>query len=235
MTQRDHQPADQDASLRRAVLLAAILSIVATLVAGAALAVVLVRGSDQPAQADTTACRTVTWYAVPSTSGLPSGWTIASTRFLVDVLTTTLVGPAPSGATQGPTAFVSISCYGADAELAFARDHDSAVGAGSTNVSVTQLGDETAAVTSPLLGSNTIFVRRGSLVADITAPTTLDLAVLQSVAGAVDTAMSRALSASPRPSSTPAGARARRSLRPPPHRSSRAPSRASVQARARLP
>ena len=205
MTQRDHQPADQDPPFRRAVLMAAILSIVATLVAGAALAVVLVRGSNQPAQADTTACRTVTWYAVPSASALPSGWAIASTRFLVDVLTTTLVGPTPSGATQGPTAFISVSCYGVDAELAFARDHDSAVGAGSTDVSVTQLGDETAAVTSPRLGSNTIFIRRGTLVADITAPTTLDLAVLQSVAVAVDGAMSQALSASPRPSSAGAG------------------------------
>jgi hypothetical protein len=204
MNPRDHQPVDRDQPFRRAVLLTAILSIVATLLAGAALAVGLVRGSNQPLQADTTACRTVTWYAVPGVSALPSGWAIASTRFLVDVLTTTLVGPTPSGATQGPTAFISVSCYGADAALAFTRDHDSAIGAGSTDLSVTQLGDQTAAVTSPRLGSNTIFIRRGTLVADITAPTTLDLGVLQSVAGAVDGAMRQALSASPGPSSTAA-------------------------------
>jgi len=201
MTRQDRQPTRQGVPLRRAVILTAILSVVATLVAVGALAVVLVRGPDK-GPADTNACRTVTWYAVPSAATLPSGWTIASTRFLVDVLTTTLVGPTPSSGTQAPTAFISISCYGTDAELAFARDHDSAVGAGSTEVSVPQLGDQLAAVTSTRTGSNTIFIRRGTLVADITAPTTLDMAVLQSVAGAVDGAMVQALSASPRPSTT---------------------------------
>jgi hypothetical protein len=205
MTRRDHQPTNRDAQLRRPVILTAILSIAATAVAVGALAVVLTRGSDQSGQADANACRTVTWYAVPSVAALPSGWAIASTRFLVDVLTTTLVGPTPSGATQGPTAFISVSCYGTDAQLAFARDHDSAVGAGSTDVGAPQLGDESAAVTSARTGSNTIFIRRGTLVADITAPTTLDQAVLQSVAGVVDGAMVQALSASPRPSATGAG------------------------------
>jgi hypothetical protein len=181
---------------------AAVLSVVAMLVAVGAVAVVLIRGSDTSSQADAKACRTVTWYAVPSAASLPAGWEIVSTRFLVDVLTTTLAGPTPSGSTQGPTAFISISCYGTDAQLAFARDHDSAVGAGSTDLSVPQLGDESAAVTSTRTVSNTIFVRRGILVADITAPTTVDQAVLQSVAGAVDAAMVQALSASPRPSST---------------------------------
>jgi len=202
MTRRDHQSTNRDAQLRRPVILTAILSIAATAVAVGALGVVLTRGSDQSGQADANACRTVTWYAVPSAASLPSGWAIASTRFLVDVLTTTLVGPTPSGATQAPTAFISISCYGTDAQLAFARDHDSAVGAGSTEVSVPQLGDQLAAVTSTRTGSNTIFIRRGTLVADITAPTTLDMTVLQSVAGAVDGAMVQALSASPRPSTT---------------------------------
>jgi hypothetical protein len=178
-----------------------VLSIVATLVAGAALAVVFLRESDQAGQADATACRTVTWYAVPNAAALPSGWAIASTRFLVDVLTTTLAGPTPSGSTQGPTAFISLSCYGTDAQLAFARDHDSAVGAGSTDVSVPPVGDESAAVTSTSTVSTTIFIRRGTLVADITAPTTVDLAVLESIGGAVDGAMTQALSASPRPSS----------------------------------
>jgi hypothetical protein len=181
---------------------AAVLSVVAMLVAVGAVVVVLIRGSDTSGQADAKACRTVTWDAVPSAASLPAGWEIASTRFLVDVLTTTLAGPTPSGSTQGPTAFISISCYGTDAQLAFARDHDSAVGAGSTDLSVPQLGDESAAVTSTRTVSNTIFVRRGILVADITAPTTVDQAVLQSVAGAVDAAMVQALSASPRPSST---------------------------------
>jgi hypothetical protein len=202
MSRRDREAVGSGAPYRRTVVVAAVLSVVAILVAVGAVALVLIRGSDTSSQADAKACRTVTWYAVPSVSSLPAGWAIASTRFLVDVLTTTLAGPTPSGSTQGPTAFISISCYGTDAQLAFARDHDSAVGAGSTDLSVPQLGDESAAVTSTRTVSNTIFVRRGILVADITAPTTVDQAVLQSVAGAVDAAMVQALSASPRPSST---------------------------------
>ncbi len=204
MSRRDREAVGSGDRYRRTVVVAAALSIVAMLVAVVAVAIVLVRGSDSSSQADAKACRTVTWYAVPSATSLPSGWAIASTRFLVDVLTTTLVGPTPSDGTQAPTAFISISCYGTDAQLAFARDHDSAVGAGSTDMSVPQLGDESAAVTSTRTVSNTIFVRRGILVADITTPTTVDQAVLESVAGAVDAAMVQALSASPRPSSTSA-------------------------------
>ena len=125
MSRRDHEPAGSGTPDRGSVILAVVLSIVAILVAGAALGVVLVRGSGQTGQPDATACRTVTWYAVPNAATLPAGWAIASTRFLVDVLTTTLAGPTPSGSTQAPTAFISISCYGTDAQLAFARDHDS--------------------------------------------------------------------------------------------------------------
>ena len=204
MSPRDRAPVGSGAAYRRTVVVAAVLSVVAILVAVGAVAVVLIRGSDTSSQADAKACGTVTWYAVPSAASLPQGWAIVSTRFLVDVLTTTVAGPTPSDGTQAPTAFISISCYGTDAQLAFARDHDSAVGAGSTDLSVPQLGDQSVAVTSTRMASNTIFVRRGSLVADITAPTTVDQAVLQTVAGAVDAAMVQALSASPRPSSTSA-------------------------------
>ena len=90
--------------LRRTVILTAILSVVATLVAVGTLAAVLVRGTDtgQAGQADPNACRTVAWSALPNAATLPSGWAIASTRFLVDIVTTTIVGPTPSGSTQAP-------------------------------------------------------------------------------------------------------------------------------------
>ena len=202
VSRRDHEPADSGTPYRGSVILAVVLSIVAIVVAGAALGVVLVRGPDQAAQPDTTGRPDGHLVAVPNAAALPSGWTIASTRFLVDVLTTTLAGPTPSGSTQGPTAFISISCYGNDAQLAFARDHDSAVGAGSTDVSMPPVGDEIggrhehAHWAAPRSSSGAEV-----LVADITAPTTVDMATLESVAGAVDGAMTQALSASPRPSS----------------------------------
>jgi len=211
MSRRERQPAVPSAPLRRAVIVTAILSVVATLLAVGALAVVLTRGTDtsptgQAGQADATACRTVTWNALPDVAALPSGWAIASTRFLVDIMTTTVVGPTPSGSTQGLAVFVSVSCFGTDARLALARDHEAALGAGGTDVGLPQLGDESLAVTSTLTGSTTIYIRRGILVADITAATSLDQAVLQAVAGAVDHAMVQAISATPRPSSTAAAA-----------------------------
>ena len=191
--------------LRRTVIVAAILSVVAMLVAVGALAVVLVRGTDT-GQAGSNACRTVTWNALPDVTALPSGWAIASTRFLVDIMTTTVVGPTPSGSTQALATFVSVSCYGTDAQLALARDHEAALGAGATDVSLPKLGDESLAVTSTRTGSTTIHIRRGILVADVEAATSLDQAVLQAVAGAVDRAMVQALSATPRPSSMAAAA-----------------------------
>jgi len=208
VSRRERQPAGQEAPLRRVILLTATLSFVATLVAVGALAVVLVRGADtgQTGQADPNACRTVTWSALPNVAELPAGWAIASTRFLVDVLTATFVGPVPSGSTEAPAAFVSISCYGSDAGLAFALDHEAARIAGSTDRSFPKLGDESLAVTSTRTSSTTVYVRRDILVADITASTSLDQAALETVAGAVDQAMIVALSASPRPSSTTAAA-----------------------------
>ena len=200
--------------LRRAVIVTAILSVVATLVAVGALVVVLVRGTDT-GQAGSNACRTVAWNALPNAAALPSGWAIASTRFLVDIMTTTVVGPTPSGSTQALATFVSVSCYGTDAQLALARDHEAALGAGATDVSLPKLGDESLAVTSTRTGSTTIHIRRGILVADVEAATSLDQAVLQAVAGAVDRAMVQALSATPRPSSMAAAGSAAASPAPP--------------------
>ncbi len=207
MSPKERQAGESGASLRRAVVLTAILSVAATLVAVGALAVALTRGTgaEQAAQADPNACRTVTWDALPDAAALPPGWSIASSRFLVDTVTTSLVGPAPSAPAQAPAAFVSVTCYGNDAALALARDHEAALGAGATDVSFPKLGDETVAITSTRTGGTTVYVRRGSLVADITASTSGDPAALQAVAEAVDAAMIRALSASPGPSAVGVG------------------------------
>jgi len=213
MSRRDRQPTGPSAPVRRAVILTAILSVVATAVAVVALAIVLTRGTDtgQTGQANANACRTVTWNALPDVAALPPNWAIASTRFFVDNLSTTLVGPAPSGSTQESAAFVSVSCYGSDAQLALASNHQAALGTGATDVSFPTLGDESLAVTSTRTNNTTVYIRRGILVADITAPTSLDQTVLQAVAAAVDGAMIQALSASPQPSPVGASSSARAS------------------------
>ena len=190
------------APLRRAVILTAILAIVAIAVAAGALVVTLSRGTTTaPASpTDETACRTVSWGALPDAASLPSGWAAASTRFLIGFMTTTLVGPTPSGSTQGPAALVSVTCYGTDAALALTRDHAAALAGGATDVSFPSLGEQSMAVTSTRTSSTTVYIRRGVLVADITSATSLDQTTLLAVAEAVDGAMTRALSATPPPS-----------------------------------
>ncbi len=202
MARRQTQQRPLPAAPHRATtLLALALGVVATLLAIGTLAIVLTRGTDQ-GQADATACRTVTWDALPDAATLPPGWTIASTRFLLDIMTTTVVGPAPSGSTQGLAAFVSVACFGSDAQLALAHDHDAAVRGGAQDVSLPQLGDASLAVTSAVTSSTTIYIRRGILVADVTGATSLDQSVLQSIAGSVDQAMVRVLAATSAPGST---------------------------------
>jgi hypothetical protein len=189
-------------------ILATILSVVATVVAVVAILVVLARDTDpdpapQAGTAGPDVCRTVTWSALPSAAALPPGWTVASTRFLVGILTATIVGPAPSDSTtQGPAAFVSVTCYGSDAGQALALDHAAALVSGATDTSFPKLGDESLAVTSTRTGSTTVYIRRGILVADLEAATSVDPAAFETVARAVDEAMKLALSGSGGPLST---------------------------------
>jgi hypothetical protein len=210
MSRRERQAAGSGASPRRAVIATLILSVVAMLISVGALAVVLTRGTNtaQTGGADPNACRTAAWGAVPSVTALPPGWAIASTRFFVDNLSTQLVGPVPSGSTEGTAAFVSVSCYGSDAALALARSHEAALAAGATDISFPRLGDESLAITSSLTGSTIAYIRRGVLVADVTAPTSLDPTAFQAIAGAVDAAMIQALSPSPGPSAAGASSSA---------------------------
>lgn len=206
MTRRDRQSTTQDVPLRRAVILAAILSVVATAVSIGALALVLARGTDtgRAGQPSPSVCRTVAWSALPGPDALPSGWAIASTRFLVDLVTTTIVGPAPSGSTQGPVVFVSVTCHGSDAGQAFALGRAAARVSGDADAAFPNLGDESFAVTSTRTSSLAVHVRRGILVADIEAATSVDQATVEAVARAVDDAMALALSGNPPPSPAPA-------------------------------
>ena len=199
-----------DRSLRPAVVLSVALSAVAIVVAVVALFALLTRppGTDPAAEAAPNACRTAAWGAVPSGAALPPGWTVVSARFFVDNVSVTLAAPSASGSTQDSSVFVSVSCFGSDAELALTRGYEAAVAAGATPVSFPVFGEEDYAVASTRTGSTTVALRRGILVAEITGATSLDPAGMQAVVGAVDAAMSNALAASPRPSAAGASASA---------------------------
>ena len=177
MSRSDRDLEEPGTPYRRAVLLTAILSIVATLIAGAALAVVLVRGSNQPAaQAEATACGTVTWYAIPERQRAPVG--------LGDRLDT-FPRRRPDDHAGRPDAVRRDAGTHRVRRASVATGPTRRGSSPATTIrpsvpaprtwTVTPLGDETAAVTSPRLGSTTDDLHpAGNIVADITAPTTLD-------------------------------------------------------------
>jgi hypothetical protein len=173
------------------VALAAVLGGVGALAAVAVLALSLAGNADQRT------CRTIAWAALPAGANLPSGWTIGSNRVFVNNLTTTLVGPEPSDSTQRAAAYVSVSCHGSDVQLALRRTHEAELAAGSIDEPLPTIGDESFAVRSAGAGSVTIFLRRGALLADVTAATTLDQSVFLGITQTIDDALVRVLAAGP--------------------------------------
>jgi hypothetical protein len=167
---------------------------VATTVSVAALALVLTRDDDRDL------CRSLAWSAVPLQTDLPSGWSLASSRLFVDNVTLTLVGPAVSGEAGSATVYVSVSCYGSDAKLALSGARDAAIATGARERPVQDLGDEALAMVSESIGT-TVYVRRGDLVADVTAPDSVADATFEALLFALDTAMSSAVAAGPATSS----------------------------------
>lgn len=196
MSRRDRDEPRRSAGSRALVFIAT-LSIVAALVAVGALAFTVTRGGDP------SGCRTVAWNAIPETSALPAGWSMVSNRVFPDNLSTTLVGPTPSGSTQGPAVYVSLICYGNDAALAMTRSRDGALAAGATDFAFPSIGDASFAVQSIAAGSTAVYVRRGVLIANLTAPTSMDQSTLDGLARTVDAAMTRALSGTQPPSFAP--------------------------------
>ncbi len=202
MSPRQREQSNRPMSAGRAVALTAALGIVAVVIGLGALGIALTRTA---APDD---CQATAWNAVPEADLLPSGWSMVTNRVFVDNLTTTLVGPVPSGSTQRPAVYVSLSCYGNDASLALRRAREGALAAGATDVALADLGDESLAVTSTSSGTTTVYVRRGDLVAELTAPATLDQATLSAMGQTVDAAMVHALAAGPAGSPLPQPSRA---------------------------
>jgi len=201
MSARQREQEAASAGIRRAIFLSVALSGLAAVIAVGALALALSRGSGQGE------CATVAWGAIPEARALPAGWSMVSNRVFIDNLSTTLLGPAPSGATQASAVYVSLSCYGSDGATAFRRAHDGALAAGASDVSFASLGDESFAVHSAPSSNTTVFIRHGALVADLTAPVSVDDATLAAIARVIDAGMLRALSGVAPPSVAPAAVR----------------------------
>lgn len=175
-----------------------VLSIVAIVVSGAAIAVTVLRGGASSAET----CRTLAWDALPDGSGLPEGWTVTAGSFYVDGAGTSLTGPEPADGSGPPTLYLQVTCYGSDSHLAMTRSHQSALAAGGTDAPLVGLGEESFSTEDPSNASTSVYVRRGGLVAVLVGPTDLDPGDFEKAARAVDAALASAGSTAVRPSPT---------------------------------
>jgi hypothetical protein len=170
---------------------AVLLSVVALVIAGAALGMTLLRGGASA----TATCRSSAWSALPRPDALPSGWTASGSAFYVDSMATTLLGPTAADTGEAPTIYLSVSCYGDAAHDALVRSRNAAIAGGATDLAFARLGSESFAIRDTNAGSISVYVMRGDLVANLASAANIDVASLENAARAVDTAMTAAQSA----------------------------------------
>src|SRR5450631_3300612 len=174
---------------RRTVVFVAILSIVAIVLAGASIAINLLRPAST---ASTESCRALSWASLPDPSTLPAGWTLAGSGFYSDGFSTSFVGPAPTDTTTAtPSIYVRLNCLGTDDHLALTRSHDAAVAAGASSLAFAKLGDESFALRDST-GGTTVYFRRSGIVVYLVAASTVTPTELQQSATAVDLAIAAA-------------------------------------------
>ena len=167
-----------------ALIVIALISGLAVVIAGAALFVTLTR----PAPAAEGSCRTVAWDALPTSDALPEGWTISGSGFYSDGYGASFSGPAASGTQAAPALNVRVSCYGTDGHLAVTRSHTSDLALGGTDVPFSDIGDEALATVDASGTTTSVYIRRGLLVASIAAQA-VSSADLEEAAAAIDDAM----------------------------------------------
>jgi hypothetical protein len=194
-TDRGFEPAfeDDEENAQPGILAGAApwLALLAIVLAAGSLAFVLVgRGG-----ADTTACRSAAWAAVPDASKLPSGWQIGSTDLNANGLTVSIVGPSPADETaQPPVVYASVTCYGDAATAALDENRNGAKAAGATITERNASGDAYD-VDNPSTGSVTTLFRVGGLIGQIADAGSATPADLASITQAMATAMGDARAA----------------------------------------
>jgi len=172
----------------RGLVALAVLSLAAIALSVVAIVMTVTRPASTSDQ-----CRTLAWDALPDPASLPDGWSVTATNFYVGGVGTSLVGPAPSdGTSASPTVYLQVTCYGDDSHLAMVRSHDSAIAAGNTDVTFTDLGDESFATTDAASSGTAVYVRQGPLVATLAAQNGVDQGDLEQAAQAVADGLSGA-------------------------------------------
>ncbi len=174
---------------RRTVVIVAVLSVVAIVLAGASFVLTVLRPG---AAASAETCRALSWASLPDPSTLPAGWTLAGSGFYSDGYSTSLVGPASTSTTTAtPSIYVRLNCLGGDDHLALTRSRDAAKAAGATDLSFAKLGDESFAL-QDATGGATVYFRRSGIVTYLVAAASVTPGELQQAATAVDLAIAAA-------------------------------------------
>jgi hypothetical protein len=157
------------------------IGIAALVVAVAALAMSAI----QVGLAVTNACDAKAWDAVPIEGTLPAGWTVAETQISNDALELSLDGP---GAAEGGAATVAttVSCQGTTASAFVDRSSQAAEAAGQSPIEIGPIGDQRWATRSADFTTTRITFRRGGIVVELEGSTSIDLATLEEIAGAID-------------------------------------------------
>jgi hypothetical protein len=139
--------------------------------------------------AATNSCESKAWDATPADESLPLGWTVADSRISNDTLQLSLGGP-PAADGTAPSASATVTCQGTTASDFVDRSSRAAEAAGDAPIEIAEVGDQRWATRSADFSTTHITFRRGGLVVEIEAPTTVEAAILEDVAIAIDATIS---------------------------------------------
>ena len=169
---------------RGAFPVAVVLSIVALVVAGIALAWSLffsgTRGADD--------CQARAWDSIPEERDLPDGWTVAATSFFVGNMTVTLEGPTADPETGEGVIYTTVTCYGRDSAEALARSRAADSSSGSPTTDLEGIGEEGYQIDDGT-GLSAIHFRRGDLVSYLVVAGSVTADELRAAGEAFDQAM----------------------------------------------
>jgi hypothetical protein len=190
--------ADEEVEERGPSPLPLVLSVIALVAAGLALAWSTVLGGGGTA----TDCQARAWDSLPTEEALPAGWSIDTTSYFSNNLSVTLAGPPATDESSEGAIYATVTCYGRDGDEALARSRAGDSGSPSGTSDLTGIGDTGYTVGDELSGLSAIHFRRGDLVAYIVVAGTVTSEELRTTAQAFDQAIQSAKAGdipSPRP------------------------------------
>ena len=135
--------------------------------------------------AATNSCESKAWDATPADEALPLGWTVADTAISNDTLQLSLSG-APTADGTTPTASATVTCQGTTASAFVDRASQAAEAAGDAPIEIGEIGDQRWATRSSDFSTTHITFRRGGLVVEVEAQISVEAAVIEDIAIAID-------------------------------------------------